>query len=71
MRFAEDKYLNHKEETFEDLLIPIFRQGKPVYDSPPLSEIQQFAFVQLQKLPQELKTLKPTAEYPVIFKDLK
>lgn len=39
----------------EDLLIPIFREGKTVYSSPPLQEIRQTAQRELSRLPDAMK----------------
>ena len=45
---------------FKPLLIPIFRKGEKVYDSPSLRDIKDFAMSQLDTLWDELKRL----EYP-------
>lgn len=45
---------------FKPLLIPIFRKGEKVYDSPSLRDIRNFAMRQLDTLWDELKRL----EYP-------
>lgn len=45
---------------FKPLLIPIFRKGEKVYDSPSLGDIRDFAIRQLDTLWDELKRL----EYP-------
>lgn len=45
---------------FKPLLIPIFRKGEKVYDSPSLRDIRDFAMRQLDTLWDELKRL----EYP-------
>ncbi len=41
----------------EDLLVPIFRKGKLVYDFPSLSEIQRRAQVELSRLPPNMERL--------------
>lgn len=45
---------------FKPLLVPIFRKGEKVYDSPALKDIRDFAMRQLDTLWDELKRL----EYP-------
>ncbi|MFN3199663.1 MAG: nicotinate phosphoribosyltransferase [Bradymonadia bacterium] len=38
----------------EDLLVPVFRDGKAVYDTPPIDEIRDHALRQLAALPAEI-----------------
>jgi nicotinate phosphoribosyltransferase len=49
----------------EDLLQPVFRAGRCVYDMPALTEIQERAKAQLDALPDECKRLKAPASYLV------
>ncbi|MCI0748369.1 MAG: nicotinate phosphoribosyltransferase [Verrucomicrobia subdivision 3 bacterium] len=49
----------------EDLLVPVFRGGKQVSDSPALPEIQKRTRDQLQKLHSGTKRLLNPHEYPV------
>jgi nicotinate phosphoribosyltransferase len=56
-------------ETFEELLIPVVRLGKPIIETPLLSSIQRYAHEQLQKLPDELKILKPKNQYSVTYQE--
>lgn len=58
---------NYPNETFEDLLKPIVRQGKVIYEPPLLTDSRNKTFEQLKKLPINLKALKPTQNYPVFF----
>ena len=50
---------------FEDLLVPVFRGGKPVYTSPPLPEIQQRARTQLSMFHAGVKRFMNPHSYPV------
>lgn len=60
--------LRHKvmpaEAEFEDLLIPVHRNGKAVYQSPPLPEIQSRARAQLAALHPTSKRLANPHIYP-------
>jgi nicotinate phosphoribosyltransferase len=44
------KYVDSDTYTHEDLLVPIFKDGKLVYQSPDLKDIRQFAINQLDKI---------------------
>lgn len=48
-----------------DLLQPIFKAGKKIYNSPTLEQIQQFAQAELKKLPEAIKVLKPNKNYKI------
>lgn len=50
---------------YTDLLVPVFRDGKAVYSSPPLQQIRQRAQDQLACLPAEVKRSPDPAPYPV------
>lgn len=52
----------------EELLQPIFRNGKRVYQLPALTDIQERTKSQLQKLPISLRELKPNVQYSVEYK---
>ena len=84
-RFTKDNYFvrdvlyNEKEgeaplaapgESLEELLIPIIKEGKAVYSTSSLQEIQKHTFLQLQKLPEKYKLLKPEAVYPVLLQGI-
>lgn len=49
----------------EDLLIPIFENGKCVYQSPKLSDIRERTLQQLADFPENVTTLGSPTEYPV------
>lgn len=49
----------------EDLLKPIFREGKLIYTVPTLPEIQSRTKESLKKFPESITALSPTAAYPV------
>ena len=53
------------ETPFEDLLVPIFRGGKPVYQPPALGEIRQRAQAQLSRLHTGVKRFVNPHQYPV------
>ena len=50
---------------FEDILVPVFRRGTPVYQSPPLTEIRSRAINQRLQLPETVKRLSNPDQYPV------
>lgn len=50
---------------FEDLLIPVFRQGKCVYDKPNLADIRQRTQSQLAMLHPTIRRFMNPHEYPV------
>lgn len=52
-------------DTSEDLLIPIFRDGKRIASSPPLSEIRTHTMAQLDSLPEAYRALSGGPSYPV------
>jgi nicotinate phosphoribosyltransferase len=49
----------------QDLLVPVFRQGRVVYDSPPESVSRQHAIEQLEGLDESVKRLRDAEPYPV------
>lgn len=55
----------HMTGTAHDLLVPVFRHGAPVYTSPSVTEIRSHAQAQLAMLPDAIRTLKPSAVYPL------
>jgi len=54
-----------KTATHQDLLVPIFRNGAVVYQSPGLREIQAFAGEQLKRLSPGIKRFDNPHTYPV------
>jgi nicotinate phosphoribosyltransferase len=50
---------------FTDLLVPVFREGKAVYEGPPLAQIRQRAQEQLAHLPAGLTGASNPKRYPV------
>jgi nicotinate phosphoribosyltransferase len=50
---------------FEDLLVPIFRRGKLVYEAPSLGDIRQRAQAQLAMFHPGVKRLMNPHQYPV------
>ncbi len=59
------RWILGRELTFEDLLVPVLRGGRPVYASPPLAAMRDRAARQLQALPPGLKRFVNPHEYPV------
>jgi nicotinate phosphoribosyltransferase len=49
---------------WEDLLVPIFRAGKRVYDSPPLSDIRARTVKQMSQLHPAVRRFTNPHEYP-------
>ncbi len=50
---------------WEDLLVPVFRAGKRVYDPPPLDEVRRRGFEQLDRLHPGIKRFANPHQYPV------
>jgi len=50
---------------FEDLLVPIFKHGRQVYQSPPLAEIRQRVQSQLARFHSGIKRFVNPHQYPV------
>jgi len=48
-----------------DLLVPVLRAGKPVYESPPLAVIRDRALAEVARLPASLKRFLNPHQYPV------
>lgn len=59
------QHLFSESHSFEDLLEPVLRAGKRVIDLPSLQECQEFAKLELSKLPSRLKELQVSEQYPV------
>lgn len=55
----------HAGTPFEDLLVPVFRQGRKVYDPPPLAAIRHRVTEQLQSFHPGIKRLSNPHLYPV------
>jgi nicotinate phosphoribosyltransferase len=55
----------HAGTDFEDLLVPVFRQGKRIYDPPPLAEIRRRVGDQLQRFHPGIKRFANPHLYPV------
>ena len=53
------------EAQFEDLLVPIFKEGAQVYECPPLGEIRSHTLEQLEGFHGGVKRLLNPHEYPV------
>ncbi len=51
--------------TSEDLLVPVLRAGKPVYQPPSIKESRQRTYDQLAQLPEETKRLKNPSAFRV------
>jgi nicotinate phosphoribosyltransferase len=49
---------------FEDLLVPVFRQGEPVYQAPPAAEARQRVQQQLARFHDGIKRFDNPHEYP-------
>ena len=55
----------HAGTSFEDLLVPVFRRGKRVYDPPPLTAIRRRVADQLERLHSGVKRFANPHQYPV------
>lgn len=62
---AGAEYRYEATTPYEDLLTPIFREGRRVYDSPPTVEIRDRTLNQLAQLPKPTRRLERPAPYPV------
>jgi nicotinate phosphoribosyltransferase len=51
--------------THTDLLVPVLRGGRPVYESPPLAAIRERALAEVARLPASLRRLLNPHQYPV------
>jgi nicotinate phosphoribosyltransferase len=49
---------------YEDLLVPVFREGKCVYDQPPIAEVRERAIHQLAMLHPSIKRFRNPHRYP-------
>jgi len=49
----------------EDLLVPVMRAGKPIYEPPPLGEVRARALAQVAGLPGGVKRFLNPHQYPV------
>jgi nicotinate phosphoribosyltransferase len=48
-----------------DLLVPVLREGAPVYEPPALPQVQRAAQAELGRLPEAVRRLSEPAAYPV------
>ncbi len=55
----------HAGTAFEDLLVPVFRQGRKVYDPPPLAEVRRRVADQLDRFHPGVKRFANPHQYPV------
>ena len=53
------------ETEFQDLLVPIFRRGKAIYQAPTRLEVKAYVSTQLEKFHPTIKRLLNPHEYPV------
>jgi nicotinate phosphoribosyltransferase len=53
----------------EDLLVPIFRHGRLVYELPPLDAARARAAAQIAALPVDVKRIEGPAAYPVVVEE--
>jgi nicotinate phosphoribosyltransferase len=64
MDYTKRRKLNNTA-SFEDLLVPVFRQGKQVYTLPPIEETQTRVKQQLSKFHEGIKRFSNPHVYPV------
>ncbi len=55
----------HKTNSFKDLLVPVFRKGQYVYNSPDIHSIRDFAQHELQSFHRGIKRFVNPHQYPV------
>lgn len=63
--FEGKKQVLPENSSYEDLLIPVWRQGQPVTTLPTLSTLRERVQAQLANCPEEIKSLANPAPYPV------
>ncbi len=52
-------------QDYSDLLVPVLRQGRSVYDTPHIHDIRRYAKGQLEQLPETYKSHQQPRQYPV------
>jgi nicotinate phosphoribosyltransferase len=61
---TEDKTKIPRNTRYSDLLVPIFREGEPVYQAPELDAAREYARTQLSCAPTEI-LLKDSTPYKI------
>ncbi len=69
--FFEKDIVSHYNEKYDGvkLLKNIFKSGKLVYESPSLKDMRKKSLTNIEKLPEKIKKIMNTGEYPVIISD--
>ena len=62
---TQRKSLDLKKMHWEDLLIPIFRRGKKVYQIPAISKIKEMAIIDMARMDDSIKRFENPHTYPV------
>nr|WKN34728.1 nicotinate phosphoribosyltransferase [Tunicatimonas sp. TK19036] len=65
MDITRRKVIQADEASFEELLIPVFRDGQPVYESPNIQTIRDTTLQSLAELPKGVKRFVNPHSYPV------
>ncbi|MEQ9441816.1 MAG: nicotinate phosphoribosyltransferase [Cyclobacteriaceae bacterium] len=65
MDMTRRKIIQSGEADFEELLIPVFRKGKAVYESPDIQAIRENTLESLSELPKGVKRFVNPHSYPV------
>jgi nicotinate phosphoribosyltransferase len=61
----EKQKIISESQSFNDLLVPVFRKGKRVYDPPSLQDIKRHANDNLSRFNPDIKRLDHPSPYPV------
>ncbi len=62
---ATQRRIISRDAAWEDLLVPVLRDGEPVYDAPSLVELRERVRQQLAHLPEGVKRFTDPQPYPV------
>jgi len=65
MDITRQKIIHSDNTEFEELLVPIFKNGEAVYESPDIQDIRQNTFRSLAELPTGVKRFINPHSYPV------
>ena len=59
------KYIDSAKTNYKDLLVPVFKKGKPVYDLPDIRSIREFVQQEMGKMDKGLKRFVNPHSFPV------
>ena len=68
-KFDADGVVENDSEPGETLIIPVMRDGKRIAAAPTLEQIREHATRELARLPEMLRRLEKSDDYPVLVSD--